>query len=113
MYIKFDITKYNFVIKLRSGFLYVLISTFVQGHRAREKAIEQETRLSKAFRLTGNSVCNDYYSKDSHGRLYHTEQDEVTEVTTEKDLEDRLSSCITYTEDFLREFSAKRALRFL
>ena len=77
-----------------------------------KKAIEQETRLSEAFRLTGNSVCNDYYSKDSHGRLYHTEQDEVTEVTTEKELKDRLSSCITYSEDFMREFRVKRALKF-
>ena len=76
------------------------------------KANRLQTRLSEAFRLTGNSVCSDYYSKDSHGRLYHTEQDEVTEVTTEKELEDRLSSCITYTEDFMREFSVKRALKF-
>ena len=54
----------------------------------------------------------DYYSKDSHGRLYHTEQDEVTEVTTEKELKDRLSSCITYSVDFMREFRVKRALKF-
>ena len=77
-----------------------------------KEAIKQETRLSEAFRLTGNSVCNDFYIKDGHGRLYHTEQDEVTEATTEQELKDRLSSCITYSEDFMRELRVKRALNF-
>ena len=74
-----------------------------------KEATEQEKKLSKEFSYS----CKHFYSNDGNGRLYHTEQDEVTEVTTEKELEDRLSSCITYTEDFMREFSAKRALRFL
>ena len=76
------------------------------------KAKRLQTRLSEAFSLKGNSICNDYYTKDGHGRLIHTEQDEVTEVTTEKELEDRLSSCITYAEDFVRQTGVKRTLNF-
>ena len=72
--------------------------------------------MSKVGRYpTGKSSSSsmvNFSSKDSHGRLYHTEQDEVTEVTTEKELEDRLSSCIIYTEDFMRELRVKRALKF-
>ena len=71
-----------------------------------KEATEQEKKLSEEF----SPGCDRFYSNDANGRLYHTEQDEVTEVTTEKELEDRLSSCITYTEDFVRVYSAKRAL---
>ena len=73
-----------------------------------KEATEQEKELSEEF----SSGCKRFYSNDGNGRLYHTEQDEVTEVTTEKELEDRLSSCITYTEDFVREFGVERDLNF-
>ena len=73
-----------------------------------KKAAEQEKALIKQYRYD----CNFYYSKDSHGRFYRTEQDEVIEVTSEEELEDRLSSFINYTEEFMRAHNAKRALMF-
>ena len=73
-----------------------------------KKATKQENALTQGFRF----FCNLYYSKDSHGRFYRTEQDEVIEVTTEEELEDRISSYINYTEEFMRVHNAKRALTF-
>jgi len=62
------------------------------------------------FRQQYASVYNEYYKTTSDGRLYHKEQDEVTEVTTKKELEDRLNSCFIYTAEFMREFRVKKAL---
>ena len=73
-----------------------------------KKAAEQEIALIQQYR----QECNYYYSKDSHGRFYRTEQDVVIEVTTEEELEDRISSYINYTEEFMRVNNAKRALTF-
>ena len=73
-----------------------------------KKAAEQEIDLIQNFRFS----CKYYYSKDSHGRFYLTEQDEVIELTTEEELEDRISSYINYTEEFMRVHNAKRALTF-
>ena len=64
--------------------------------------------MSKQERIVTTAQSN-YYSNDGHGRLIRTEQDEVT---TEKELEDRLSSCITYAEDFVRQTGVKRTLNF-
>ena len=55
-----------------------------------KKAAELENALIERYRFD----CKFYYSKDSHGRFYRTEQDEVIEVTTEEELEDRISSYI-------------------
>ena len=53
-----------------------------------KKVAEQENALINWFRFH----CNRYYSKDSHSRFYRTEQDEVIEVTTKEELENRISS---------------------
>ena len=71
-----------------------------------KRAAEQENALIQKYR----DDCNYYYSKDSHGRFYRTEQDEVIEVTTDEELEDRISSYINYTEEFMRVLNAKRSL---
>ena len=73
-----------------------------------KKAAELENALIERYRFD----CNSNYSKDSHGRFYRTEQDEVIEVTTDEELEDRISSYINYTEEFMRVHNAKRALTF-
>ena len=73
-----------------------------------KKAAEQENALIQQYRYD----CNYYYSKDSHGRFYRTEQDEVIEVTTDEELKDRISSYINYTEEFMRVHNAKRPLTF-
>ena len=73
-----------------------------------KEATKQENAMSNWFRFH----CKMYYSKDSNGRFYRTEQDEVIEVTTEEELKDRLSSCINYTEEFMRVHNAKRTLTF-
>ena len=36
----------------------------------------------------------------------------MIEVTTEEELKDRLSSCINYTEEFMRVYNANRNLTF-
>ena len=56
--------------------------------------------------------CECYYRKDSNGKRYRTEKDEVIEVINEEELKDRLSSCINYTEEFMRVLNAKRTLKF-
>ena len=63
-----------------------------------KKAAEQENALIQQYRYD----CNLYYNKDSHGWFYRTAQDEVIEVLTEEELEDRISSYINYTEEFMR-----------
>ena len=73
-----------------------------------KEATEQENGLSNWFRFH----CKMYYSKDSNGRFYQTAQGEVIEVTTEEELEDRISSDINYTEEFMRFQNAKRTLTF-
>ena len=73
-----------------------------------KKAAELENALIERYRFD----CKFYYSKDSHGRFYRTEQDEVIEVTTDEELEDRISSYINYTEEFMRVHNAKRTLTF-
>ena len=73
-----------------------------------KKAAEQENALIQHYRFN----CNCYYSKDSRGRFYRTEQDEVIEVTTEEELEDRIPSYINYTEEFMRVHNVKRTLTF-
>ena len=71
------------------------------------RAAELEKGLSYNFWFH----CNIYYNnKDSNGRFCRTEQDEVKEVITEEELKDRLSSCINYTEEFMRVHNAKRTL---
>ena len=73
-----------------------------------KEATKQEKTLSKAFWF----FCYLYYSKDSNGRFYRTEQDEVIEVTTEEELKDRYSSCINYIDDFMRVCNARRNLTY-
>ena len=77
-----------------------------ETHAARAVGLEQY--LIHQYRRD----CSHYYSKDSHSRFYRTEQDEVIEVTTDEVLEDRISSYINYTEEFMRVHNAKRALTF-
>ena len=73
-----------------------------------KRAVEHENALIQQYRKD----CDNYYSKGSHGRIYRTEQDEVIEVTTDEELEDRISSYINYTEEFMRAHNAKRTLTF-
>ena len=73
-----------------------------------KEAAEQEKALIQGFRL----YCNLYYSIDSHGRFYRTEQDEVIELTSEEKLKDRYSSCVNYINDFMGVCNAKRNLTF-
>ena len=54
--------------------------------------------------------CECYYRKDSIGRRYRTEQDEVVEVTTEEKIKDRHSSCVNYIDEFMRVSNARRNL---
>ena len=91
------------------GILNLLsLSLTIYKRKPIEGAAERENALIQ--RLKSN--CKFYYSKDSHGRFYRTEQDEVIEVTTEEELEDRISSYINYTEEFMRVHNAKRTLTF-
>ena len=73
-----------------------------------KSATEDESYLSSKFW----DVCGDYYRKDSNGRRYRTEQDEVIEVTTEEELKDRYSSCVNYIDDFMKVSDAKRNLMY-
>ena len=58
-----------------------------------KRSTEQEIIMSNDYWFN----CNHYYRKDSNGRFYQTEQDEVIEVTTEEEL-----NYINYTEEFMR-----------
>ena len=49
---------------------------------------------------------------DRHGNYVQTEQDKVTEVASKEELDARLSSCIIYTNEFMRVHNAKRTLTF-
>ena len=57
-----------------------------------KSATEHKKNLSRQFW----EDCDRNYCKDSNGRFYRKEQDEVIEVTTEKQLKARYSSCINY-----------------
>ena len=54
--------------------------------------------------------CECYYRKDSNGRHYRMEKDEVIEVTTEAELEAWHSSCVKYIDKFMRVSNGRRNL---
>ena len=71
-----------------------------------KSATEHERDMSNKFW----EECERYYRKDSNGRRYRTEQDEVVEVIsiTEEELKDRYSSWINYIEEFMRVRNARK-----
>ena len=73
-----------------------------------KEAAEKEKALSREFRF----FCDLYYSRDSRGRFYRAERDEVMEMTTEEEFEDRSSSCINYAEELMRVHNARRNLSY-
>ena len=74
--------------------LIILAETYAKKAAELENALIERYRFGYKF----------YYSKDSQGRFYQTEQDKV--------IEDRISSYINYMEEFMRVHNAKRALTF-
>ena len=73
-----------------------------------KSASEQEEELPGWF----FSMCPWYYDRDRHGNYVRMEQIEVTEVVSKEELNARLSSCINYTNEFMRVHNAKRTLTF-
>ena len=54
--------------------------------------------------------CASYYSKEKNSNIYRTEEDEVIEVTTEEQLNTQYSSCINYSDQFVRCINGRRNL---